>query len=526
MEPLWQSFSFRTEAGMRILQVEGLGLYDVRDAAFEARFEDGVYELSVVAAAPLRLIECEVGFRHDFDRHDRVLLNGYQSWTSTEWKKPDGMMRGLERVPGSVVKRYNLDALGDYRFVEYSGKPGHLHGFSYAAVRSDGDFALIGGLQEKEGFTLIRMDCDAHLIRLEPECPERVLRAGERTVVCRVAVLSGEEEQVYDRWFELAGIRCRTAKRLCGYSSWYRRYEDIDEGKAFDDLAGVSAAFEDLDTEGLECVFQLDDGWCRKGDWLAPDEQRFPHGMKIIADAAREQGFLPGLWMAPFVAEEDSAVVAEHPDWLLRDAEGQLVASGGHWSGHYALDTMNEEVRSYVAACVDAAVREWGFGLLKLDFLYAACLEPHAGLNRGQLMADAWGLLREAAGEDALLLACGVPLASVFGTADYCRIGCDVGLDWDDKLPMRLLHRERVSTKKSLRDTLARAPLDGRVFGNDPDVVFLREDTKLSRDKREKLLAAAAEHGSVLFTSDDMGEWNAAQRAVFAGALAQLRTRD
>ena len=125
--------------------------------------------------------------------------------------------------------------------------------------------------------------------------------------------------------------------------------------------------------------------------------------------------------------------------------------------------------------------REWGFRLLKLDFLFAACMVPHDGLNRGQLMADALGLLRESVPEGVAFDLCGVPLASALGRTEYCRIGCDVGLDWDDVPYMRLLHRERVSTKRSLANTRGRAHLDGRAFRNDPDVFFLRDDVKLTK---------------------------------------------
>ena len=199
--------------------------------------------------------------------------------------------------------------------------------------------------------------------------------------------------------------------------------------------------------------------------------------------------------------------------------------TGPHWSGAYALDTRNPAVRDYVRDVVRTVVRDWGFGLLKLDFLYAACLVPHDGMNRGELMADAMQLLREAAGEDTLLLGCGVPLGSAFGVVDYCRIGCDVGLDWDDKPHMRLLHRERVSTKNSLTNTVTRAPLDGRAFGNDPDVFFLRTDVKLAARRRTSLLHADAKSGSVLLTSDDMGEWSASDRAQFQSAVRTLLAR-
>lgn len=234
---------------------------------------------------------------------------------------------------------------------------------------------------------------------------------------------------------------------------------------------------------------------------------------------------VPGLWIAPFVCERDSRLFSEHPDWLLHDDAGAPVRTGSHWSGAYALDTLNPEVRSYVSEAIETAAREWGFSFLKLDFLYAACMLPHGGMNRGELMADAIELLREAAGEEVLLDGCGVPLASAFGKLDYCRIGCDVGLDWDGLAPMRLLERERVSTKHSLACTLSRSPLDGRAFGCDPDVVFLRAGVRLSPGQQQRLLDADASCGSMLLTSDDMGAWDAKARQRFQRAVRLLAER-
>ena len=92
------------------------------------------------------------------------------------------------------------------------------------------------------------------------------------------------------------------------------------------------------------------------------------------------------------------------------------------------------EVREYIRFVIETLVNEWGYKLLKLDFLYAACIVARKDKSRGQLMQEAMEFLRDCAG-DAMILACGVPLASAFGIADYCRIGCDVSLDWNDKPP-------------------------------------------------------------------------------------------
>jgi alpha-galactosidase len=141
-------------------------------------------------------------------------------------------------------------------------------------------------------------------------------------------------------------------------------------------------------------------------------------------------------------------------------------------------------------------------------------------MNRGELMADALELLRESVAEGTVFDLCGVPLMSALGRTEYCRIGCDVGLDWDDVPYMRLLHRERVSTKRSLANTRGRAHLDGRAFRNDPDVFFLRRDVKLSRKQRSDLVGADAALGGMFLTSDDVSVWDEKQRIAYDLALA------
>ena len=165
-------------------------------------------------------------------------------------------------------------------------------------------------------------------------------------------------------------------------------------------------------------------------------------------------------------------------------------------------------------------MRDWGFELLKLDFLYCVCLRPGAEHTRGQIMFEAMDFIRECVPE-AKILGCGVPLAAAFGKVEYCRIGCDVGLDLDDKPHMRLIHRERVSTKNSLRNTVFRRELNGRAFWNDPDVFLLRdENIELTWEQRETLARLNAMFGGVKFTSDDVSGYHSRQQAVLRQVLA------
>jgi alpha-galactosidase len=116
--------------------------------------------------------------------------------------------------------------------------------------------------------------------------------------------------------------------------------------------------------------------------------------------------------------------------------------------------------------------------------------------------------LRELA-QDKIILGCGVPLGPAFGLVDYCRIGSDVALKWEDKLLGGLKYRERVSTINSLTSTIGRRHLNGNVFYNDPDVFILREkNNKLTKNQRNTLFILNLIFGGLVFTSDNIDEYS------------------
>ena len=491
-------------------------------------FDGEHFDLAITAHEPIELKTCKAVFHHEFDIHTRLLVNGYQSWTKTEERRVFDRDRDLSYVPNRVIDHFALDAMGDYRFMEHDRRIGCFHGTTYATIRANrqtNEVILLASLDESHGFTLISVDARANTVTMQTECPKRPLKAGERVILAHFAFFKGAIDTVFDRYFELMGIKARPAKPICGYTSWYRHYDAIDEDKLISDLASTTIAFDELNTRGFDRVFQIDDGWCKVGDWSHIDTEKFPHGLATLAKAAKECNLLPGLWMAPFVCEQNSLLASEHPDWLLRDKDGNPVTTGVHWSGGLALNTCNDEVREYVRSCIRTVVHEWGFRLLKLDFLYAACMICHDGLNRGQLMEDAMTLLRDAAGKDCKILGCGVPLASAFGRVEYCRIGCDVGPDWNDKFYMRPLHLERVSTKHSITNTISRSPLNMRAFLNDPDVCFINDDIQLNKTQRNTLLNAAAKYAGMLLTSDDMSKWTKKDIERYQDALRAIAER-
>lgn len=446
-------------------------------------------------------------FRFPFEKRDMLYLSGYQSWTDSRERGVKGRMHSLDRVPKKLVERFSLDRYGDNRFAAYGHRRGQQHGFTYAYVRRGEEYTLFGSLAEESGFTVLRFDTNENTVTLEKDCAGRAF-TGDYTIFDLV-ILRGTEDEVFDEYFRLLGVAPAKGKRLTGYTSWYNLYENISEESIAADLTGFAGS------ERLPDVFQIDDGYENAvGDWLVPNA-KFPHGMKQAADQIRAAGMLPGIWLAPFAAEKKSILVREHPDWLLRDENGVAQMGGCNWSGFYGLDIYHPEVRAYLKQVFDTVVRDWGYGLVKLDFLYAACLIPRRDKTRAEVMFDGMRLLRELCG-DALILGCGVPLAPAFGMVDYCRIGCDMSLNWLGDAYMRPLHREVPSTRNTLLNTVYRRHLDGRAWRNDPDVFLLRDDNiKLSPEQRETLATVNALFGGVLFTSDNVGAYDAEKRAVY-----------
>ncbi len=453
------------------------------------------------------LSEISLRFGFPFEKNDMLYLNGYQSWTDSRERGVKGRMHSLDRVPKALVKKYSFDRYGDNRFVRYGQKRGQQHGFTYGYVRRGEELTLFGSLAEESGFTVLRFDTNGNTVTLEKDCRGHCF-SGDYTVFDLV-ILRGTEDAVFDEYFRLLNVPPARGRRLTGYTSWYNLYENISEESIEKDLRGFAGSNK------LPDVFQIDDGYENAvGDWLVPNE-RFPHGMKRAADLIREAGMMPGIWLAPFAAEKKSILVKEHPDWLLRDEDGKPQPGGCNWSGFYGLDIYHPAVRAYLKEVFDTVVRDWGYGLLKLDFLYACCLIPRRDKTRAQVMYDGMRLLRELAG-DALILGCGVPLAPAFGMVDYCRIGCDMSLNWLGDLQLRPFHREVPSTRNTILNTVFRRHLDGRAFRNDPDVFLLRDDNiRLTPKERELLATVNALFGGVLFTSDNVGAYDEKKRRIY-----------
>ncbi len=476
-------------------------------------------KVSVIPRAEIKIHRLELVAEYEFHQDEKIFLNGYQSWTDSAEHGLQDRQKGIPLLGRIVNPYFQLRKYGDYDFIRQPSAPGEFHGFSYGYIKKQGSnqITLLGSLNEQNAFTVIRFTAAAKEIRVSMECNN--LATDKPVTALQLLCVTDEENKAFDQWFSAMELPAVKTPEITGWTSWYDHYENISSDIINQNLEAFTNT--NLPIE----IFQIDDGFqTATGDWLSIDKAKFPEGLAPVVDRIHKSGYKAGLWLAPFSAQKNSELAKQHPEWLLRDGKGKPVQAGINWGGFYALDIYNQEFRDHLAEVFNTVLNEWGFDMVKLDFLYGACLAPETqGRTRGAVMHDGMKLLRELTGSK-LILGCGVPLASAFGLVDYCRIGCDVSLDWDDGFRGSQIHRERPSTLNSLANAIGRRHLDGRAFRNDPDVFILRDrNTKLSGAEKETLFRINAVTGALVFTSDNVAEYSDTRKKMFESLKAKKK---
>lgn len=472
--------------------------------------ESGV-KLTLIPSRPITLISASLEFWHEYEKNEKFFVNGYQSWTTSGEMSSDDIYRGTTPLAG--VTKYTKDMAitsGDYAFARYEPRLGFFHSFTYTYLRRGDEFEFFGSLSERNGYTVFYSDMEKHIFSVEKDVEG--LTISEPYEMFDIVRVVGGYDEVFDKYFAAMSLPAKKrVDRLTGYTSWYNYFQKIDENIILRDLKGLSRARESVN------IFQIDDGYEPfVGDWLDYNGRDFPNGMKTIADAVHREGYLAGIWLAPFnVQRGKSRILKEHPDWLIRNPDGKPQLGCVAWGGAYTLDIYNPEVREHLKKVFDTVLNDWGYDMVKLDFLYSQCRTPRDNKTRGTIMCEAMDFLRECVG-DKLILGCGVPLGPAFGVVDACRISCDVDLSYGGKFYNSMsINNELPSAQNAINNSMFRRHLNGRVFLNDPDVFFLR-DHNLTFTWEQKLLLAKINNlfGRVLFVSDDAGEYSEAELEV------------
>jgi alpha-galactosidase len=337
--------------------------------------------------------------------------------------------------------------------------------------------------------------------------------AGRTLEVCTVVSRRGQPGETP---FSAAGAFC---KQMCphprlpqqpvyGFNDWYCTYGG-DTAEAFlKDTAFISSLAV---SRGNRPFAVVDDGWeldSAKGNpWggINPDFSR-TLTMPEFAKSIRALGARPGLWFRPLLASAGQPL-----SWrLARDTN--------------SLDPSVPAVRAYVKATV-RQFRQSGFALIKHDFSTFDLLGSW-GFQMGDTMTpDGWAFadrsrttaeiirdlyrdIREAAGDDTLILGCNTIGHLSAGLFELQRIGDDTsGREWD-------------RTRKMGVNCLAfRLPQQNAFFDVDADCVGQVSTNSVPWSKNSQWLDLLSHSGTAVFFSFTPEQTTPEQRQALAEAL-------
>jgi alpha-galactosidase len=376
----------------------------------------------------------------------------------------------------------------------------------WMTILSVGDISLLIGFisaREQLGTIEIAPSGDGgHGVTIAVELDGIAVQPGQSIQSEEVLLAVGNPFDLLERYARITAERMRARKQsdvLTGWCSWYQLYTSVSEADVDRNVASLSAQRDRIPLK----LIQIDDGYQRAiGDWLTLNE-KFSSGMPALVERIKSAGYIPGLWLAPFLLSAHSQTFSRHPDWTVRDEHGDPLNAINNWgTANYALDTTHREAMEWLEHVIHTVCEEWGFEYLKLDFLYAAAmrgqrLDGHVTGNRAYRI----GLerLREAAGE-RFILGCGAPLLPSIGLVDGMRIGSDVAAYWGDEG-----NADGPSLRNATRATLARLWMHGHWWSNDPDCVVIRaSDTSLTLDEVQAWMSVVALSGGMVFIGDDV----------------------
>lgn len=254
-----------------------------------------------------------------------------------------------------------------------------------------------------------------------------------------------------------------TAPVHTGWSSWnaFRQEVTFDQVVATTRLVAQRAPMLDY--------IQLDDGFQQaEGDWtkIRPG---FGGTIPELSAAIHGLGKKPALWVAPLVADRNSELLRDHPDWFIKGLDGKPLSAAtvsyGGWGGPwYCLDGSNPEVQNYLEALFRTMRRDWKIDYFKLDALFWGAL--HGGVlhdpkaTRISAYRSAIAAIRRGAGDDAFITIANAPLWPSIGFADASRASNDVGYAWRS---FRVVGREN----------LYRSWMHRTLWVTDPDSIML-----------------------------------------------------
>lgn len=260
----------------------------------------------------------------------------------------------------------------------------------------------------------------------------------------------------------------RLASKRNVFCTWYFYGPGIVAGDLRKDLAEIKRRKLKFD------IFLIDYNWDTYfGDWDA-DPERFPDGMKAMADEIKSYGLTPGIWTCPFIIDSKSEALKKYPDLVLKNRAGKKIEFNSFMGHCYVIDPTSPSAEKFLSGIMKKLI-SWGYGYLKFDFLRAVVIHEDAVFHdhtatRAQAYKRGIDIMRKAIPDDVMVGTWGGLFEANAGFVNINRPGSDVRGHWDPVEDYGYNTRYPVR----MRQTFARAIYDEKLWTSDQDALQLR----------------------------------------------------
>ena len=407
---------------------------------------------------------------------------------------------------------------------------GDLSSSNVIVVGTPDHFILAGAVTAFRSLTILRAVYENRRITgIEIYQPD--IRPGEQPE--ETVILEGPDwRTLLTQYADIAAVKMgvkpiRAEKNMTGYCTWYYYYKGVTEAHT---LENIDALARNRSPYAAEYV-QIDDGYQTfQGDWLDQCES-WPTPVREVAAKIIAGGMKAGIWTMPTTASTASKVYRAHPDWFVKNEQGETATLPG-WSpapDHLwaCLDATNPEAREHIAN-VFKTFRSWGFTYFKMDGLYFG-LQKGIRRDPDATAVSAFRLLLKTIREavpDSVLMACSEPFLPCLGLVDNARVSNDTSRYFlGTREPKNAPQPCGCSIADAFHISLGNFWCFDRWFRADPDVVMARQDNAFYTRGQAKISVLGGIMTGVSFTSDHLGTINPERNALLAKAQ-DIRMRD
>ena len=143
-----------------------------------------------------------------------------------------------------------------------------------------------------------------------------------------------------------------------------------------------SQSFYPLIPGGLEYI-QIGSRWAESIGSHEANPQKFPSGMKWVADSIHSKGLKAGIQFSPFCVDISSKLLETHPEYFLQDRSEKKPASlvlPEAGAEVVLLDVSHPGAQAHIRERTQQLIDEWGYDLVKADLL-AYTMGPMADVD-------------------------------------------------------------------------------------------------------------------------------------------------